>query len=221
MYIKHPNSSQNITQTFESMTKTQNFVFFGPREGGLCLASASPRRLALLRQVGLNPHVQPVDLDETQHPSEPVDMYVVRMAVSKAKASAQLFSDNRERLILGADTVVVVDGRSLGKPATPNVAKLMLARLSGRQHDVTTAVALYHTPTQRCIEQVVTTRVWVKPLSRAEIEAYVATGEPLDKAGAYGIQGVGAFMVERLEGSYSGVVGLPLCETLAMLREFS
>ena len=183
----------------------------------LCLASASSRRLALLQQVGLDPEVQVTDLDETQWPGESVRDYIERMARSKAQADFITQAD----LIIGADTVVVVAGDVLGKPHSHEEARKMLQRMGGREHQVMTAVAVYHPSSHRCLVRIVETRVWVKPLSPEEISAYVATGEPLDKAGAYGIQGVGAFIVTHIDGSYSGVVGLPLYETLALLREFA
>ena len=183
----------------------------------LCLASASPRRLALLRQVGLDPDVQPAHIDETQIPNESVEHYVERLAMDKARLCPAQNAD----LVIGADTAVVLDNESLGKPDNAEEACHMLARLSHRQHRVLTAVALYHPVSKSCLCRVVETLVWIKPLSEKEIIAYVATGEPLDKAGSYGIQGVGGFMVARIDGSYSGVVGLPLYETLTMLREFA
>ena len=179
----------------------------------LCLASASPRRLALLRQVDLEPLVRPGSVDETRHPGETVEAYVSRMAQAKAVAGSGEDVD----LTIGADTAVVLGTDVLGKPADASVAKAMLALLSGRMHRVVTGVAVYDRLAERCRYQLVETRVWVKHLTSAEISAYVATGEPLDKAGSYGIQGIGGFMVSRLEGSYSGVVGLPLFETLALL----
>ena len=183
----------------------------------LCLASASPRRLALLQQVGLDPIVRITDLDESQRLDESIDIYVERMAISKAQAAASVAAD----LIIGADTVVVLNRQRLGKPASPQHARQMLQQLSGQQHQVLTAVAIYQPGTTHCRSQVVTSQVWLKPLTDQEITAYIETREPLDKAGSYGIQGVGAFMVTRMDGSYSGIVGLPLYETLAMLREFS
>lgn len=197
--------------------KSNGSVCWWLKEKHLCLASASPRRLGLLRQVGLEPEVRAPALDETQRPSEVVRDYVERMAVSKAQAGGILQAD----LVIGADTVVVLANESLGKPATPQEARRMLARLSGQKHHVLTAVAVYQPKTNRCLSRVVETQVWIKSLSAEEISAYVATGEPLDKAGAYGIQGAGAFMVTRMDGSYSGVVGLPLYETLALLQKFS
>ncbi|MEO5362487.1 MAG: Maf family protein [Magnetococcus sp. DMHC-8] len=183
----------------------------------ICLASASPRRLALLRQVGVEPLVRPADLDETRPPGEAVRAYVERMAIGKARMNPTATAD----LVIGADTIVVLDDDVLHKPEHADAACRMLARLAGRQHRVLTAVAVFQPATHCCRHQVVESLVWIKPLSTEEIAAYVATGEPLDKAGAYGIQGVGAALVSRLDGSCSGVAGLPLCETLALLREFT
>ena len=180
----------------------------------LCLASASPRRLDLLRQVGLEPLVRPGAVDESRRPGEAVRDYVTRMATDKAVSGVGADVD----LSIGADTAVVLDGEILGKPTDAADARRMLARLSGREHRVITGVAVCGRTADRCRSRLVETRVWIKPLAPEEIAAYVATGEPMDKAGAYGIQGVGGFMVTRLEGSYSGVVGLPLFETLQLLR---
>ncbi|MEO5339534.1 MAG: Maf family protein [Magnetococcus sp. MYC-9] len=183
----------------------------------ICLASASPRRLTLLQQVGLHPHVRPADLDESRRADEKVRDYVQRMAISKACQEENLDCD----LVIGADTIVVVDDELLGKPAHVGEAQQMLTRISGRAHQVLTAVAVHQPASQRCRHLLVESRVWIKSLDPEEIDAYIATGEPLDKAGSYGIQGLGAAMVTRLEGSCSGVAGLPLHETLALLREFA
>ncbi|MBF0627025.1 MAG: septum formation inhibitor Maf [Magnetococcales bacterium] len=181
----------------------------------LRLASASERRLTLLRQVGLDPEVWPTTIDESVFPDEDPEAYVARMALTKARAA---FDPEPDHLVLGADTAVVCDREILGKPAGPEEAMAMLARLSGRTHRVLTAIAVCTRNHPEGVVQVVTSRVAFKSLTRAEITAYVATGEPLDKAGSYGIQGIGAFLVCHLEGSYSGVVGLPLFETLELLR---
>ncbi|MBF0447968.1 MAG: septum formation inhibitor Maf [Magnetococcales bacterium] len=183
----------------------------------LCLASASPRRLELLQQVGLAPFVFPVQIDESVSGNEsPLD-YVQRMAQTKARAGAA----SGYGWVLAADTVVVIDGRPLGKPTDEAEAAEMLACLSGRQHQVMTAIALLGPTTDVSHSEVVVTDVWFKKITVDEIEAYVATKEPMDKAGSYGIQGVGAFMVEKIEGSYTAVVGLPLCETLALLTNYN
>ena len=191
-----------------------DFPIFGLPDGKICLASASPRRLTLLRQVGLDPEVRPAAVDERHRPGETPLAYVERMARSKALAA----TTPDVALCLGADTVVVLDGKIMGKPAGSDDATAMLSRLSGRIHTVLTGVAVVPRGGPQCYTQVITTRVWVKILTSQEICDYVASGEPLDKAGAYGIQGLGAFLVARIEGSYTGVVGLPLFETLALMR---
>jgi septum formation protein len=185
------------------------------RKYRLRLASASPRRLALLRQVGIEPwDIRPAAIDETPRPGEPPETLVRRLA--KAKALAAL--DNSTDLVLGADTAVVLDGTLLGKPRDPGEAVHMLNRLSGQTHVVMTGVALARQGAGACQTLSCITRVTVKSLDEALIAAYVATREPLDKAGAYAIQGMGAFLVAHIEGSHSNVVGLPLFETLALLE---
>jgi septum formation protein len=144
---------------------------------------------------------------------------VIRLSEAKALAVA----GRREisgRFFLGSDTVVVRDGKILGKPADAADARTMLRSLSGRSHEVVSGYAVHDRECGRTISGAVVTRVWFKALSDAEIAGYIATGEPADKAGAYAIQGLGAFMVPRIEGSYPNVVGLPLCEVIAALEEF-
>lgn len=178
----------------------------------IILASASPRRAELLQQIGLNFSVLPADIDETPEPDETPEHYVERLAREKALAVAE---SSPECLVLGSDTSVVLDGRILGKPTDPADARKTLARLSGATHQVMTAVAL--ATDGQCQSVLVTTEVCFRQLSAAEIEAYVASGEPMDKAGSYGIQGLGGIFVNELRGSYSAVVGLPLQETAALL----
>ena len=180
----------------------------------LVLASASPRRLDLLQLAGLDPVVSPAEVDETpRHGEDPVSA-VVRLARDKACAATPPAGS----WVIGADTTVIVDGRMLGKPAGPVEAVEMLQQLRGRGHRVSTAVAVVQ-PGGGVVETVVTTEIEMAPLSDATIEAYVATGEPLDKAGAYGIQGRAAAFVSRVNGSWTNVVGLPLVETLELLRD--
>jgi septum formation protein len=178
----------------------------------IILASASPRRAELLQQIGLNFSVRPADIDETPAPDETPEQYVERLAREKALAVA---GSSPERLVLGSDTSVVLDGTILGKPTDPADARATLARLSGATHQVMTAVAL--ATEGQCASVLVITEVCFRQLSTAEIEAYVASGEPMDKAGSYGIQGLGGIFVNELRGSYSAVVGLPLQETAALL----
>ena len=182
----------------------------------LILASASPRRQALLKQVGIAFRQQVAEIDETPLENEAAEDYVVRLALEKARAVRQHSVTDRLP-VLGADTAVVIDGRLLGKPESPAHARQMLQLLSGREHRVMSAVALLR---GREAVQISVSRVWFRPLSENEIDAYWRTGEPQDKAGAYAIQGVGAIFIERLEGSYTGVMGLPLYETGQLLQDF-
>ena len=182
----------------------------------ICLASASPRRRELLAQIGVPCDVRPVDVDERQQPGEAPADYVVRIALAKARAAAEAGPDGR--LVLGSDTAVVADGEVMGKPADAADARRMLGLLSGRSHDVLTAVAVV--ADGRAGTALSESTVTFRTLHQPEIDAYVATGEPMDKAGAYAIQGRAAVFVSRLEGSYSGVMGLPLYETAGLLSEF-
>ncbi len=182
----------------------------------LILASASPRRRELLKQIGLEFGIQPVDLDESPLPDELPDHYVERLA--RAKATAGLTrATGEETLVVGADTSVVLDDRILGKPRDRASAVAMLRELSGRTHKVFSAVAL--AGGHGCYARTSVTEVCFRELEDAEIERYWETGEPRDKAGAYGIQGYGAVFVTGIWGSYSGVVGLPLQETAELLGE--
>jgi septum formation protein len=180
----------------------------------LILASASPRRRELLAALGLTPRVRPVDVDETPSDGEPAAECVLRLARAKAEADAR-----PGELVLAADTLVVLDGRILGKPSGAEEARAMLAELAGRDHFVMTGVALRDADARRTAAAVETTRVTIAPLPPHRIAAYVATGEPLDKAGAYAIQGLGALFVERVDGNYSNVVGLPLPLTARLCTE--
>ncbi|HET6984899.1 MAG TPA: Maf family protein [Myxococcaceae bacterium] len=182
-----------------------------PSQPPLVLASASPRRRALLEQLGIALRVDPAHLDENVRAGEAAERYVVRLAREKAEA---VQARHPNATVLGADTSVVVDGVVLGKPGSEDEALSMLRRLSGRTHEVMTAVAVAGGGA-RCVTAEVTFTV----ATDAALRWYVSTGEPLDKAGAYAVQGIGGFLVERIEGSHSAVVGLPLVETLALLRE--
>lgn len=182
------------------------------------LASQSPRRRELLDQIGVAHRVLAVDIDETRRAGETAADYVQRLAREKAAAgrAAAQAQGLAPLPVLGADTAVVLDGHILGKPADAAAARATLQCLAGRAHDVLTGVALQ---TAAGVEVALSrTTVWFRALDAAEIDAYWASGEPRDKAGAYGIQGRAAVFVERIEGSYSGVVGLPLFETAALLR---
>ena len=183
----------------------------------LILASASPRRAELLRQLGVSFVQQPTDIDESAAAGESTEDFVLRLAKEKALACVGSLA-GRSRAVLAADTCVVLDGQVLGKPADTMDALAMLARLSGREHRVLTAVCLrFGDKGGECVSE---TRVQFVNLQREQVEAYIATGEPFDKAGAYAIQGLAAAFVETLHGSYSGVVGLPLAETWQLLRQF-
>lgn len=181
------------------------------------LASRSPRRRELLAQVGVKFDVLAPDVDETCQQHELPRRYVERIAITKSRAGLELATACRP--VLAADTSVILDDEVLGKPASNDEAEEMLGRLSGRRHTVMSAVALANdgdVAVRRC-----DTQVDFRPLTREEIAAYVATGEPADKAGAYAIQGLAAAFIANIEGSYSGVMGLPLYETVALLRSVS
>jgi septum formation protein len=180
----------------------------------LLLASQSPRRADLLRAAGISFEILAVSVDETPLPAETPDAHVRRLAEAKARVAA---TQRPDATILGADTIVVVDGQILGKPSDTEDATAMLRRLAGRAHEVLTGVAIVQAG--RATIDVASTRVWFLPLSDAEIGWYVATGEPSDKAGAYAIQGLGSRFVERIEGSYSNVVGLPVALVWRLLVE--
>lgn len=181
----------------------------------LILASASPRRRELLTTLDLPFSVMPAHVDERHHAAEPPESYVVRLAQEKAGQLAEQFPST---WVLGADTVVVLDHHILGKPADAAAARAMLRRLSGREHTVMTGVAVVHHGRRIVQCAVVSTRVRFHTLQAADIEAYIATGEPFDKAGAYAVQGGGRQFVAALEGCYNNVVGLPLKRTLILLR---
>jgi septum formation protein len=183
----------------------------------IILASNSPRRRELLAQIGLTFTVAPADVDERLHPGEAPKDYAERLARDKARAAAERA---REGIVIAADTIVVVGGTVLGKPANAEDARRMLKELSGREHEVVTALAVMDAATGRSSVRTSITRVWFRTLAEREIDAYVATREPLDKAGAYGIQERGALLVDRIEGCYSNVVGLPLSLLGEMLRNF-
>jgi septum formation protein len=180
----------------------------------LVLASASPRRAELLRTAGFSFDVRPADVDETPRADEPPAAYALRVARDKALATAGRL-DGADVWILAADTVVVVDGHILGKPTDHADARRMLSMLSGVVHEVLTAVVVRHDEVET--SEVVSTRVRFAALGPAEIDWYVASGEPDGKAGAYAIQGLGSRFVDRIEGSWSNVVGLPLATVYRML----
>jgi septum formation protein len=182
------------------------------------LASKSPRRAELLRQIGIEFVVQALDVDESRVPTESPAEYVSRMATTKAGVVAeQLDSQQEPYAVLAADTTIALDGDTIGKPANREQCHSILQQLSGRQHLVLSAVALA-TPGNIAL-RLTQNRVSFRSLSASEIESYCATGEPMDKAGAYAIQGKAAIFIEHLEGSYSAVMGLPLYETAELLQD--
>lgn len=183
----------------------------------LILASASPRRRELLGQIGIDLIIQPVDLDETPRAAEAPRDYVARLALEKAQAGYR--AAGVDLPALGSDTAVILDDEILGKPLNEEDAVRTLLRLSGRRHQVMTGVAVAQG--EHCQVQVVTTEVTFTPITEHLARTYWATGEPADKAGSYGIQGLGAVFVESINGSYSAVVGLPLAQTAAILKEFN
>ncbi|MBZ0333145.1 Maf family protein [Marinobacter sp. AL4B] len=180
----------------------------------LILASASPRRAELLQQIGLDFQVRPADIDETPTSLETPEHYVERLAREKALSIAREYPD---KWVLGSDTSVIHNEEILGKPESSEQAVSMLQALSGSTHQVLTAVAL--AKGSECWSRVVVTEVIFRELESAEISAYVASGEPMDKAGSYGIQGLGGIFISAIKGSYSAVVGLPLQETAALLAQ--
>jgi len=181
----------------------------------IVLASASPRRQELLRAAGIGFSVQPADIDETPVPGESARECAERLAREKAVAIARL---RPSEIVLGADTVVVVEGMILGKPVDAEDAGRMLEMLAGKAHAVITGVCLAG-PQEKIRVASETTLVTMSQISAEEIQAYVATGEPMDKAGAYAIQGMASRWIPRIEGDYSNVVGLPVALVYRMLRE--
>ncbi len=180
----------------------------------LYLASRSPRRSELLSQIGVTHEVVTVDVDESPLAGESPADYVVRLALEKA-AAGRAATQHSPQLVLAADTAVVVDGEILGKPADRADAVTMLTRLSGRSHEVLTGIALAGKELESRLS---VSQVTFRPITVAEADAYWLSGEPADKAGGYAIQGLGAVFVSHLEGSFSGVVGLPLFTTAELLR---
>ncbi|GFO55908.1 Maf-like protein [Geomonas sp. Red276] len=185
-------------------------------KSAVVLASASPRRSELLESAGITFRVVPADIDETPLPDEPPVDHVLRLAEEKAKASAKLSPEGR--FFLGADTIVLCEGEIMGKPKDAADAERMLKKLSGIPHEVVTGFAIYDRERDGAVGEAVRTKVFFKHLRDEEIAAYIATGCPFDKAGAYAIQGGAAHMVRKIDGSYTNVVGLPLCEVVEQLR---
>ena len=187
----------------------------------LILASQSPRRRDLLSTVGIPFTIKAADIDETSLPGELPEAFAERLAREKAEASAAAFNTTEENhpWFLAADTIVVRDNDILGKPKDKEDARAMIGSLQGRSHRVITGVCLYRGgETPVCESFISTTRVTFKAMDAEEIEGYISTDEPYDKAGAYAAQGIGSFFIHRVEGSYTNVVGLPLSDTVDLLR---
>ena len=182
----------------------------------LVLASASPRRWELLQQIGLEFQVVPSRAEEQILPGETPEEHVIRLSLDKAKDVANR-DDISGRWFIGSDTIVLCNTQILGKPEDELHAAAMLRQLSGREHQVLSGYAIIDRQSGKQQSEAVSTKVWFRQLTESEITSYIATGEPVDKAGAYAIQGMGICFVARIEGSYTNVVGLPLCKlTLAM-----
>ncbi len=187
----------------------------------IILASASPRRAEILRAAGFDFEIAASNIDESPLPNERPEDMVMRLALAKAHSVASTHKSRQNEIILAADTIVVIGNQILGKPNTPDRAREMLRELRGREHAVITGVALLALPSQESVLAAETTRVWFSQMSDAEIEEYVLTGEPLDKAGAYAIQGLASRFIPKIEGCYFNVVGLPIARVWAMLLQLS
>ncbi|HJX36574.1 MAG TPA: nucleoside triphosphate pyrophosphatase [Dehalococcoidales bacterium] len=183
----------------------------------IILASASPRRKELLEKIGLKFEVDASNCAEEIDPALEPDELVRGISLAKAKSVS---SRHKDALIIAADTIGVIGKKLLGKPHTAVEARKMLAQISGKSHEVITGFTVLDTATNKVFSGTVNTKVYIKKLTRQEIAAYVRTGEPLDKAGAYGIQGLGAVIVEKIEGDYYNVMGLPLNALTNALKEF-
>lgn len=183
----------------------------------IVLASASPRRKELLELVGLEFTVEPSNSDENIQPELEPHKLARSLSLEKANVVAQ---NHRNAIVIAADTFVLLDGMILGKPVTETEATVMLGRINGKQHSVITGFTILDTVSNKVISESVETKVSIKNLTPKEIEAYVKTGEPLDKAGGYAIQGLGSVIVEGIEGDYYNVIGLPLCALAENLKKF-
>ena len=183
-------------------------------ENAIVLASESTRRIDILRTLGVSFSIIPPDIDEAKKPDETPKDYVSRVAHEKAQKVGELFPD---KWIIGADTVVVHKGKVLGKPKSEDEAFVMLKRLRGNWHKVYTGYCVLNVSRGITYRDVAETKVFIKDLTDEEIEKYIKTSEPLDKAGSYAVQGKGGYMVKEIKGSYSNVVGLPICEITEVL----
>ena len=183
----------------------------------IILASASPRRRELLAQIGVRTMAQSVDIDETQKHNEPVMAYVQRLAMEKAQRGFDTIKNEKKLPVLGSDTIVEIDGLVLGKPENRQQAKKMLQQLSAQKHTVHTSVAIV--TEEKSLIAISSSQVVFNALEDQEIDLYLATGEADDKAGAYAIQGIAAQFIKNINGSFSGVMGLPLFETAQLLKQ--
>jgi septum formation protein len=181
----------------------------------LLLGSASPRRYDLLRGLGLPLVVVPAGVDEARRPAEPPEAFLERIVLDKLESAVARGAERFTSAALVADTIVVLEGDVLGKPEDARDARRLLGRIAGREHVVMTRYAILAAAERAApVARTVSTRVTIKRASEAELDRYAESGEGLDKAGAYAAQGIGAFLIERIDGSYSNVVGLPLCEAV-------
>ena len=183
----------------------------------IVLASASPRRKELLQQIGVQAHCMPVDIDESINENESASVYCQRLALEKAQKGWQVSAKNHP--VLGADTIVVMDDEILGKPKDENHALSMLMALANRQHTVITAVAMVFQNKQKVVQS--SSLVQFSAINEQDVNNYIKSGEPMDKAGSYGIQGYAARWIKHISGSYTGIMGLPLYETMQLIEQFS
>ena len=189
----------------------------------LYLASSSPRRRELLQQLNISFHVlRDLDVDEARHEGESPSQFVERVAHDKALAGIAYVEEQGlpPRPVLGADTCIELEDEILGKPITETEARRMLEKINGRQHSVITGFTIIDTGNKKTMTRSLETKVYIKKLTSMEIDAYIESSEPLDKAGAYAIQGLGSVIVEKIEGDYFNVIGLPLSAVAESLREF-
>ncbi|HEV2205344.1 MAG TPA: Maf family protein [Candidatus Acidoferrales bacterium] len=184
----------------------------------LILASKSPRRVDILRKAGFAFEVRATDIDESPRGRESARTHVLRLAREKARAVAEQLGENSRAVVIGADTVVVIGGKILGKPSDVREARAMLRLLNGKTHQVLTGVSIVSMHDKRELNRVESTRVHFLKLSKKEIEDYIHTGEPFDKAGGYGIQGIAGRFIDRVDGCYFNVMGLPISLVWTMLR---
>lgn len=185
----------------------------------LILASKSPRRVEILRKAGFTFEVRATDIDESPRGRESARTHVLRLAGEKARAVAEQLDENSRAVVIGADTVVVIGGKILGKPSDVREARSMLRLLNGKTHQVLTGVSIVSMHDKRELNRVESTRVHFLKLSKKEIEDYIHTGEPFDKAGGYGIQGIAGRFIDRIDGCYFNVMGLPISLVWTMLRQ--